>query len=311
MLAAPGATPTAARPRQGAARAQRRHTQLRPRALGAGSFEEGASGSFDEGGLDRALARELGHRTWEDRRAGVTKHLELLYQASQSQSEVRARSRPPTGAAGAGGPAPGWGCLAALLPPPPAPAPCSAAPSPSAHASPHAAAAAAHQGGAVRVLPGQRRTRVRLVPRHRQAGAAGCEVAFACWCSTCSSLDALPALPSQLSAAAAAHLPCRRHDGRRRAVLQRGRLRAVPRVPRHGEGLRCRLASSTHGLLPLLPLLVAGCWPPVGQLTNPSSVGMPAQRSPACPTLPAPQGACKCEHCRGTGRRASWLPLAR
>lgn len=34
-------------------------------------------------------------------------------------------------------------------------------------------------------------------------------------------------------------------------------------------------------------------------------------RKPGRPAAIVPmQGICKCEHCRGTGRRANWLPLA-
>lgn len=79
-LAAPGAPPAAVWLRRGGPAAQRRLPLARPRA-------QGPSGSFDEGGLDYKLAKELDHATWDVRRAAVTKHLELLYQASQSQTE--------------------------------------------------------------------------------------------------------------------------------------------------------------------------------------------------------------------------------
>lgn len=164
-LAAPGAPPAAVWLRRGGPAAQRRLPLARPRA-------QGPSGSFDEGGLDYKLAKELDHATWDVRRAAVTKHLELLYQASQSQTEVRSsccrrpwlrgrRVRPP------------W---LGLPPPPPSPTPGAGAlrklvtSSALQPAAPGSCSRAAQQGGAVRVLRRLRRAGVRLVPRHRQVG---------------------------------------------------------------------------------------------------------------------------------------------
>ncbi len=118
-LAVPGAPPAVAWLRRGGPAAQRRHSAVRPRA-------QGPQGSFDEGNMDYKLAKELDHATWDVRRAAVTKHLELLYQASQSQSEVRRpvcrRPRARDRRAGA----PWLGLAATAAPSPLAPAPLAA-----------------------------------------------------------------------------------------------------------------------------------------------------------------------------------------
>ncbi|KAI7843402.1 hypothetical protein COHA_003000 [Chlorella ohadii] len=110
-----------------------------PSGGSAAAANNGPQGSFDEGNMDYKLAKELDHATWDVRRAAVTKHLELLYQASQSQSE---------------------------------------------------------------------RTKVEQCECCSGSGERECG-----WC----------------------HGTGKRHDGRRCAVLQRGRLRALPCLPRHGE----------------------------------------------------------------------------
>lgn len=79
-LTVPTAPPAAAGLRRAGCSGQRRHSVRPLRA-------QGADGSFDEGGLDYKLAKELDTASWSVRKAAVTKHLELLYQASQSQSE--------------------------------------------------------------------------------------------------------------------------------------------------------------------------------------------------------------------------------
>lgn len=228
-LAAPTAPPAAAWLRRAGCSGQRRHSVRPLRA-------QGADGSFDEGSLDYKLAKELDTASWSVRKAAVTKHLELLYQASQSQSEVRA------GHLATGSPSPvpaGWGCRRRRSYTPPAPAPSlelllpPAAYLSSALAFPRAA----QQGGAVRALRRHRRVRVRLVPRHRQAGLWRRVVL----CMPVGLVDAAAAsvVPAGCSASRPSRLaPCRRHDHRRRALLQRGRLRPLPRVPRHGEWLR-------------------------------------------------------------------------
>lgn len=99
-LTVPTAPPAAAGLRRAGCSGQRRHSVRPLRA-------QGADGSFDEGGLDYKLAKELDTASWSVRKAAVTKHLELLYQASQSQSEVR------VGPLATGSPSPGpagWGC---------------------------------------------------------------------------------------------------------------------------------------------------------------------------------------------------------
>lgn len=72
---------------------------------------------------------------------------------------------------------------------------------------------------------------------------------------------------------------CRCHDDWRHTVLQRWWLHTMPSLPRHGEQ-RCHLCT------PTFPQVAAF-------VTFVSTLYM--------------QGACQCPHCRGTGKRATWL----
>lgn len=189
-------------------------------------------GSFDnEGELDYGLSRELESLTARDKFAKLSKHLELLYQASKPEAEVReaegrlwvAREawRRWVLAAGAGAKVRTVGDLPArsamLDRPLPCVRPCSARWS---SASPAGAAASTSAIGA-------------MAQARAQAGGGQLADERRNACNG-HDLDA----PAMLRSAPLPSHVCRRHDDRGRAVLLRGRVHPLPRLQRQGGRLK-------------------------------------------------------------------------
>lgn len=213
-LGCPAARPARPGPRRRATAP--RHHSLQPCALGA-------SGSFDgDEKVDLSLTRELESVAGRQRYEKLATHLELLYQASQPQSEVgritQRRLAVPSVAASLGcrrlrrrRQAPPPAGTAALV--------CSSPLSP-------------------------QRNKVELCQSCRGSKERECE-----WCHGTGKPPAAVCALSGCSPVASqphgltAPTPCclavaRCHDHRRDAVLQRGRLHALPRLPRLGEWRR-------------------------------------------------------------------------